>query len=225
VQEGHERMEQAPRRRRLVAAVGLGAVIALATSGLVLAFVANDDGEAGGTRTPTTVVLHLEPEDIYPSLSTPQAQPHRQDYPKLFVAGRTLRNMAMPACPRYREVRRTWRTRGLRIVRDSQGAGVGPKTAARYYASVVWVSQDEADDFRRAIFRISRSRVSAATEGAVRRGNVIEFFTRDALAICNLTQAYGRTLGYLERVDERISSIIALARRNSSSGSEVNSIQ
>jgi hypothetical protein len=175
----------------------------------------------GTTTAAAAAAPRLSPGQIYPSLRE-RSIPHRPDYAELFVTGRTLAEVARPACTRYGTTRRTWERRGRKLVEDSAGADASPKAAARYYGGVVWVSQDEAGELRRAIRRISRSRMSAATRGTVTRGVIVEAFTRDALALCGLTDAVARTHRALSRVDERISSIIALARLNASSGTEVN---
>lgn len=202
--------------------IWVAAVVALAVA-LVAggALLAANRGGSTVAADPTIAPPKLSAAEIYPSLAEPKSPPKRPDYAELFV-GQTLAQVAGPACPRYREIRRAWWARGQRLRADSVGADASPRAAARYYAGVVWVSQDEAGEFRNAITRISRSRVSAATRGAINRGFVVNVFTTDALELCGLSERYRRTYVTLDRLDLRISRIIALARRNSSSGTEAN---
>lgn len=193
--------------------------MALGSVGALLAATREDGGSA---PVPVLAAPELSPAEIYPSLAEPRSRPTRPDYAELFGAGQTLAEVVEPACPRYRAVRRAWWERGQRLRASSIGADASPKAAARYYAGVVWVSQDEAGEFRRAIIRISRSRVSAATRGVITRGRVVNVFTTDALRLCGLTESYRRTFGTLDRLDLRISGILALARKNATSGTDNN---
>jgi hypothetical protein len=207
---------------RIALAAGIALLVALAVVGALLV-TSRGDSQAAPAHARGTPKLSAA--EIYPSLAGPKSPPGRPDYRELFVTGQTLAQVVEPACPRYRSVRRAWWGRGQRLRSESIGADASPKAAARYYAGVVWVSQDEAGEFRRAITRISRSRVSAATGGAIKRGFVVNVFTTDALGLCGLTEPYRRTYATLDRLDLRISRIIALARRNASSGTEANNAQ
>lgn len=207
---------------RIAVAAVLALAVALVAGGTLLA--ANRGGGTEATD-PALAPPKLSAAEIYPSLAEPKSPPTRPDYAELFVNGQTLAQVVVPACPRYRAVRSAWWTRGRRLRADSFGADESPRAAARYYAGVVWVSQDEAGEFRRAITRISRSRVSAATGGVIKRGFVVNEFTTDALRLCGLTERYRRTYATLDRLDLRISRILALARLNSSSGTEANTAQ
>ena len=212
--------EVGQRGRRWYLLLGSATLVVVGAS---IAFTATRaTGDEAAPAAATVTAPALSPEQIYPSLAGPRSTRARPDYAELFVSGRTLAEVARPACARYRAVRRQWRERGIALVDQSRGADATPKAAARYYANVVWVSQDEAGEFARAISRISRSRVSAATHGAVKRGFVVAAFTSDALALCELDRAYARTSRALGRVDARISRIIALARLFASSGTELN---
>jgi hypothetical protein len=211
-------------RRRWIAASS-AAVLALIV--LAGAFAATRPGDRTAAEDPaaTSSALRLTPADIYPSLARPAPRVPRPDYPELFVTGQSLAEVVEPACRRYRSAMTTWSKRARSVHRDSLGAGMSPKTAARWYAGVVWVSQDEAGELRRALARISRARVSAATRGAVKRGSVVATFTTDALTLCGLAKASARAYGRLDRLDRRTARLIALARLNTSSGTDVNVIQ
>jgi hypothetical protein len=213
--------EDGQRGRRGYLLLGSAALIVVVAASV--AFTATRaTGDAAAPAAATLEAPKLSPEQIYPSLAGPGNARARPDYAELFVSGQTLARVARPACKRYRAVRRQWRDRGIALVVESRGADASPQAAARYYANVVWVSQNEAREFARAISRISRSRVSAATRGTIKRGFLVAAFTRDALAVCGLDDAYARTSRALDRVDARISHIIALARLNASSGTELN---
>lgn len=159
--------------------------------------------------------VKLDPEQIYPSLAQP-AIPRGTSYRELFRPGHTLASAAKPACGRYGAVRRSWAERATLLQDSSRGAGRSKRSARRYYAAVVWVSQNEAADFEDALSRISRSRLSVATGRRLERPSLVGGFTRDALDLCGLRTHYGRTRQKLERLDKRISGIIALARFDSS---------
>jgi hypothetical protein len=221
-------VDEGPGRRavgskgRIALAAGVSVLVALLVVGALFA-ATRDGGEVAAA--PALAPPELSSAEIYPSLAAPKPPPERPDYAELFVTSQTLAQVVEPACPRYRTVARAWRARGKRLRAESIGADASPKAAARYYAGVVWVSQDEAGEFRRALTRISRSRVSAATRGAITRGVVVNFFTTDALRLCSLTERYRRTHATLDRLDLRISRIIALARLNGRSGTEANNAQ
>ena len=191
--------------------------IALVATGLaaggVVAAVLHEAPEAG--RRPSSPSAGTTPTvAIFPS-----DRPARRvdlNYLRLFEAGHTLATAAEPACGRYERVGESWARRASYLARSSRGAGESKAAAARWYASVTWVSQDEAGDFTKAISRISRSRVSAATGGRVKRGALVAAFTADAVELCGLSATHGRTLARLERLDARIRNILSL--RHDASG-------
>jgi hypothetical protein len=214
---------QVSRRWRRWVAVAAAALALLVVAGALAATRSGGDAsppEATAVDPP----LQLAPEDIYPSLAEPARRSRRPDYAELFVTGESLAEVVMPACRRYAAVITFWSRRARNVHRDSLGAEKSPKTAAKWYAGVVWVSQDDAGELRRALTRISRARVSAATREAVKRGAVVSAFTNDALGLCELDESSSRAYARLERLDRRVADLIALARLNSSSGSEVNVI-
>ena len=173
------------------------------------------NGTPADDPAPAPAAMELDPEQIYPSLAQP-AIPRGTSYRELFRPGHTLASAAKPACDRYGAVRRSWAERATLLDDSSRGAGRSKRSARRYYAAVVWVSQNEAADFEDALSRISRSRLSVATGRSLERPLLIGGFTRDALDMCGLTTPYGRTRQKLARLDKRISGIIALARLDSS---------
>jgi hypothetical protein len=194
--------------RRLATVV---VVAGLATAGLLVGVII----QGGETRvTVITVGAKVPTVAIFPS--DRPAQRVDLNYLRLFETGHTLATAAEPACLRYRRVGESWARRASYLARSSRGAGASKATAMRWYASVTWVSQDEAGDYTRAISRISRSRVSQATAGRVKRGALVEAFTADAIAYCRLVAEHATTLGRLERVDVRIRHILSL--RHDASG-------
>lgn len=196
--------------RRALVGVSVVVLAALVGAGVLVVTLGGDD--AGDAAPPSE--RHLEPEQIYPSIAAVET-PNVASYRPLLKRGQTLATAATPACPRYRAVRRTWAKRAAFLHESSLGARASKRAAVAYYANVTWVSQDETGDFVGALSRISGSRLSMATGLVVRRERIVASFTRDALDLCGLSAASARTRVKLERLDNRISQIIELARFDS----------
>ena len=142
--------------RRTLVCLGAGLVVVLVAALLTTAL----DGPAERYVEPDTRPLDLEAEQIYPSLAR-RAVARAVSYRELFEPGQTMAKAAEPACRRYRAVRQAWASRATHLDESSRGAGVSKRAARVYYANVSWVSQDEADDFDRALYE-SRAAGSAS---------------------------------------------------------------